>query len=592
MSLISIPDPFTPGAFDANPAAFAYELHVNRQWGMKRAPSEIDEGSFLVAAAKLRDEAFGISLAVDDGRAAKEVLREIARHVECVFFRDMRSGLFTMRLVRDDYEPSALPILTEDDILSVENLSGEGYGNLTDEIRLTYTDRAQNYTEGRVYWSNTGVYHAQGRSNSQDLKFPFIHNRALAAKVAAREGRFLSTPLKKIKLRASRAARNLNPGDVFRVQFPELSLEDVIFRVNKVRRGGLLMSEIAIEALQDVFGFADSVYGDGPPSLWIDPRVEPEPAALRRIMEQPYWFSRSETPRAVAWAVAPNNSHASYDLEVRDAADGDFTLRESAQPFVASSVLSRDFSSFQDPIGGTLRINAVAALDGLSGAGVQAALNGANLMVIDNEILSFMAIEVDDSEAVLSGVRHGLLDTTPADHAAGARVFFIEDALFLDDALEVGAEITGRFLTNTFSGQLAPEAATTDALVISERARRPSPPGFLRVNGVYRGSAAVGFVHLEWAHRNRLTQGEVIPQSFPNVAPEPGTTYVVRVYGETGALIRTATGIAGNEFHYREAQMIADCGAIQDRLRFEVEAVRAGLVSFQSQSIAIEYLES
>ncbi len=158
-NLIHIDDPFTPGARDANPAAFAYELHVNRQWGMKRAPGEIDEASFLEAAAKLRDEAFGISLRVEDGRAAKEVLREIARHVECVFFRDMRSGLFTMKLVRDDYEPSALPILTEDDILSVENLSGEGYGNLTDEIRLTYTDRAQNYTEGRVYWSNTGVYH-------------------------------------------------------------------------------------------------------------------------------------------------------------------------------------------------------------------------------------------------------------------------------------------------------------------------------------------------------------------------------------------------------------------------------------------------
>ena len=59
-----------------------------------------------------------------------------------------------------------------------------------------------------------------------------------------------------------------------------------------------------------------------------------------------------------------------------------------------------------------------------------------------------------------------------------------------------------------------------------------------------------GALTASWAHRSRLQQTvHLVTQSETSIGPEAGTTYTVRVYGETGALIRTESGIAGTDWN-------------------------------------------
>jgi hypothetical protein len=101
---------------------------------------------------------------------------------------------------------------------------------------------------------------------------------------------------------------------------------------------------------------------------------------------------------------------------------------------------------------------------------------------------------------------------------------------------------------------------------------------------------ASGAVTISWAHRNRLNQPQIIPQSTASIAGEAGQTYTVRVYGQTGTLLRTATGITGTSYDYTVAFELADTSSantLQTQLTFEVSSVVGGIESLQRQKIVV-----
>lgn len=103
------------------------------------------------------------------------------------------------------------------------------------------------------------------------------------------------------------------------------------------------------------------------------------------------------------------------------------------------------------------------------------------------------------------------------------------------------------------------------------------------------GASVGGQVRVTWAHRNRLTQANIIRQSTTGIATEAAVTYTVKVYGHTGTLLRTVTGLTAELYDYTAAFELADTGlsTLQASLTFEVWAVRGSYTSHHIQTIKV-----
>ena len=144
-------------------------------------------------------------------------------------------------------------------------------------------------------------------------------------------------------------------------------------------------------------------------------------------------------------------------------------------------------------------------------------------------------------------VARGVLDTVPDDHAESTRVWFAQgrhgtDARILDQ----GETASARACPITGKGELDIADAPTDTMDYDARAIRPYPPGNVQLNAEVYPDEINGALIVTWAHRDRLQQtAYIVEQDEGNIGPEAGTTYRLRIYGETGTLLRTWSGITG-----------------------------------------------
>jgi hypothetical protein len=224
--------------------------------------------------------------------------------------------------------------------------------------------------------------------------------------------------------------------------------------------------------------------------------------------------------------------------------------------------------------------------------GVEPAI-GMGLM-INQEIMRVTSVDMP-----LIGVARGCADTVPAQHDFGDMAWFFTAASGTDAFEYMGSETIGvKLLMRSNSGAMAVENSPPNALTFNSRFARPYPPGNLKING---NSAFATVLALDvdepafvfsWAHRDRVTQGDqLIGHEVGDIGPEPGTTYVLKVYDDTDVLKRTIDNISGNTVSYSVVQAIDDLGAgTADGTRlgyFILYSHRDGYDSFQSHRIEI-----
>lgn len=591
-----IEDPSASGIYDANPVVFLYELLTNQIWGCGMDPNDphegIDEPAFRAAMITVRDEGLGLSFISQDSVIAGDFIEELLRHIDAALYHDRQTGKWTIKLIRDDYDPMSLTVLDESVGIEVANYGADGVGQLRDTVRVKFLDRAREYKESFATVRNPAVRAAQGYSAPHEVDYPYCRRADLANKFAAREALIVNNGLKRVTITGNRKIAHLNPGSVFRFRWPEYGA-DVVMRVAKIGFGAPGRGEVSVEAVEDKFALANSLYTP-PVSTWTPTDYTALNATNRRMEELPYYYGRDEFPRLGAVCAAPNSLHTGYELDTKEGS-GDYSEADQNRVFAAYSTLVNDVSGFEpanDTGSWIVSDNAgVAALATIT-SDVQRA--GRNLALVGDEIISFTGVTAVTGGYRLDGVRHGCLDTVPAAHAAGTGIFFAtagDTSFAVPGIFTAGATVTGRFRPFTPSDGINDPNGNTDAVTLNARATRPLPPANITVNGTYRGTAAVGYITLAWNERNRLTQTDVRYQDDADVTAESGTTYTVRVYNESDTLIRTEPPTTDTEYTYTETMMVADTGGVLDSVRFEIEAVRDSLVSWQPQSIRVQYIE-
>jgi len=551
---------------DANPAAMIYELMTRPpgQNGLGIPAGFIDVDAFRAVGAQLADDEHGLSMMQERSTPAKDLILEVLRHIDGIIYVEPSTGLLTLTLVRFDYVEDDLDTFDETNC-TVTGFSRASWGEIKNQIRVAYVDRADGFVEKTVQAQDRAAIEvAGGEVSTQDLKYRGFSNATIAQLWAARALSSLAYPLAAIEMQTDRSAWSLRPGAVFKLDWPKLGVEGMVCRVLRIGTGDLLSGMISIEAVEDVFAVDWTAYTPPGSSDWPDPVGNVPELTDQAAINAPY--------EACKGLAAPEGSAHAIVLAARGVpgvskgfrplidSTGDpipyFTPSGTLDDDIDESTTSFDITIGPD-CGQVLSVNDpdydagfnVLWIDGGTGP-TQTGLE---------EFIAFKTISVVDDTMTISVLARGCLDTAPTAFSEGARVWILSYANTVIPVDTAGEVITFQPYNN--NGVLA--LGSCDDSTISgmnpDRADRVYCPTDARFNGDSYPSSISGELTVSWEHRDRFGEW-VYSESGETSAPEDDTEYDVLVYGESDTLIHTEPGITGKSWTYLEADEIADSG--------------------------------
>lgn len=579
------------GHVGMNPAHILLEAVTNTSWGGLGYPlADVDLDSFQTAANLLKAEGFGLSLLWAKNTSAEDFIGIVCDHIDAKCYFSHVTGLLRVKLVRNDYNVGALPVLNESNIIEMVDFTGPSSSEAINQVTVNWVDR-DNQPQAVTVQDIAGLARTDGQVNATTLDLVGIASASLAARVSARELQQLCMPISTCTLVVNRTRSQLEPGDCFAFSWGPLGVENMVMRVDTVEIGGLTESQLRITAVRDVYGLGAIALTTPESSQWTDPISEPAAALYRRVQELSWWqfvreFGESEAVLAEldddstlvqCYCGRPSSDAINYELWARNVGAAEWVQRDTDSfPWVgslAAAVAPEIVTVLQmiEPIDTNL-VHAGAYAD------------------LDGELVGITAV---DAAAGTITVDRGVLDTIPVAHALGARLWCHQGLYGLDRTERVAGEsVEVRLLPSTSKGRLELSAAPVDTIATAGRMMRPYPPGNVRINGS-RWPTSIGVaaeLAVTWSHRDRRMQTVTLNrQDEGNIGPEAGVTYTLRIYGETGTLIRTVTGITGTGYSYPSATEIADSGLgrLNTGLRIELESVRGSLVSLRRWNLTV-----
>jgi hypothetical protein len=540
------PDPLAQGpsianiAGDANPALFIYESLTNVDYGLGIPTARMDAASFAAAAVTLAAEGLGISMQFDTQASADQLIGEVLRHCDGLLYSDPATGLWTIVLARGGYDPSTLPLLNVDNVLATADFSRGSWEETSNLLNVRYSSREANFEDRTIRAYDPANIAVTGEVRPQVIDFKGLSSEAAAALVAMRVLKTLTYPLAKIKLVANRTASQFRPGGVFRFTWVPLGIENQVFRITRINYGELTDGKISIDAVEDIFGINSVAFVAPPASGWVNPAGAATPCSSEQLVELPYLLQQSSSLPLGIYALAmaardPAVNEKSFEIWTNSGAG--FTDSGIQSDFCPIGLLNAAYPASLpafDPTGFVLSAAGGIDLDSLAAAAPADLLAGKSLCMIDSEIMAWTTPTLNlDGTYSIAGVARGLLDTVPADHAMGAKVFFFSHGANLTQATPYPADltVTARFTPNTSIDQLAVSAASDVTLSTASRHLRPYPPGNISVNGHgygVRPATVLGDLTITWSSRNRLTQALAVQQDAADVAGEAGQFFTVQ----------------------------------------------------------------
>jgi hypothetical protein len=574
---------------DANPAHIVRECLTNGEWGMGYPTSDIDDASFTAAAGTLHAEGFGLSLLWNKEETIEDFILSVLRHVDGLLYVHPRTGLFTLKLARADYTLSSLPTFDPGNILRIEEFTRPSWGEITNQVTVVYRDGATD-KDGSVTVQDIAAVQLNGGVVATTVNYPGISRAELANRVAMRELKQLSSSLAKCTFVANRQASGLNIGDVVKLSWPPYGIDQMVMRVARIAYGELANGAVRVECVQDIFGLPQSVYSAPPPSGWTEPTSLPAPCPHQTLFEVPYW--------SVVKDFTGESQSLLGDIGDLDGLVAACGSRSSSDAFgfkalarVSGSFTDKGFGIFTPTAVLTAMLPQAATQVGVAltaGIGLEE-VDAGSLALIDGEWLKVVSLNLATQTVTLE---RGMLDTVPASHPAGSRIWFVDGFRhYLTPEYVAGETVRVKLLTRTARGTLPEAAATEMSLPLNKRFIRPYCPGNAQVNGKRYPTVVAGEINVSWATRNRQSQtAYLVLQTEGAITPETGQTVTVRFYNENGQLARTVSGITGNATTWPLAQELGDSGLgrVNAHVKVEIEASRDGHVSWQKHVIEFD----
>jgi len=253
---------------DLNPANAIYLILKDKLGKLGLDESYIDLPSFKAAQYTLRNEGHGYSRCIDAQASGDEIIGEILRQIDGCVDVDSATGKLTLYLVRPDFDPNTIPVINRSNTIELKSFAFGGWPELTNRVRIKFTDRANNYQVGSETSPNQGNAVAQNAEEELELDMPGIHDRELAKRVVAREIAARSKPLLKCRAMCGRWALRLRRGQPVWLRWgnPDVA---AIMRVANVERGTLENGAIAVDLMLDTASYVWRGTAPQPPDFGI-----------------------------------------------------------------------------------------------------------------------------------------------------------------------------------------------------------------------------------------------------------------------------------------------------------------------------------
>ncbi len=569
-----------------NAAHIIYECMTNRDWGRGLSATRLDTAALTTAADTLHAEGFGLCLRWTRRDGINNFMQQILDYIGASMGVDRVTGLLTLKLIRDDYDPNTLGLYTPDTgLLGIEKDSNAATSSGINQQVVAWHDPNTN-EPGSVRVQNLAAIQKNGVI-SATTDYPGLPTAELALRVAQRDLRIGSAGLKRFKVRLDRRAYQLAPGDAFRISDPARGIENLILRAGAIDYGTLVDGAITVTAVQDIFGLPATSYVTAQPPGWVPPNTAPAAMGERKVIEASYRDLAAVLSAAdqaaleddagyvLAWGAKPTGLSLNYTLETRVGAV-DFVAQDQGD-FIPTGLLVA-----------AMVLGAANASITLSAAVDLSEVLVGDSALIDDELLRVVAVDASLNTATLA---RGCGDTVPSEHLAGVRVWFYDEVVGADTTeYLVGTSVDARMLTRTSSGELDPVLAAIDSVLMAQRLFRPYPPGKLLINTVAYPVSITGQLVVDWAHRDRILQDDqVIDTNEASIGPEPGTTYTLRLYDENDVLQRTEAGLTGTTYTWATEETDSGLsGRLNTSVRIELESLRDALTSTQKHDFTFD----
>lgn len=571
---------------DANPAHWLYEILTNQEWGACVDPEDVDVASFMGCAQKLYDEWFGVSMVWTRQTEISTLISEVLDHIRGFLFLNPSTGLWQMRLLREESDAHLSPVLDPSNCVITDQKRRTWDGTFN-EIIVSYTDPATE-EEATVSSHDLGNIQVQGVVVSETRNYYGIRNEDLAQKVADRDVAEAAYPLWSGSATVSRSHELLLPGDLRVLNWPEDGISGMVVRVLDVNYGKVGDRSYKVKLVEDIFSAAKVRYRKPQRTSWdseirrtgslSDVLVTSVPAPfLYRTGVEPAEVDDRYPDTAIMILGAADN-YELLDMELRApviAASGVSEVRIIAT-ISASGSVSLDSGTDGEVVFEAEAVSTVPA------SVVELALSdgpkSGDMLLLGSEDERQEVVMLLSEAGGEWTVARGIFDTVPRQWVSPMRMWeFSADTSLVDPVTRVVGEtleyhLYPRGAAGVASDVLA-ESVTTDIVASEWVALTPGDPvpeerpgtvvsravlPFRPANvSVDIGDGPTGFGHLvsngfpasvntSWANRNRNTEDAIAPQwGTGNVTPETGQTTVIRILDENRGYvneIETAVG--------------------------------------------------
>lgn len=545
---------------NANPAHMIYECLTDPDFGKGDDPATIDIASFQAAAVTLKTEHFGLSILWVRQGEIGAFIQEILDHIQGMLFQDPETGLWTLKLLRADYDVGSATALNQSNC-RLSNRKRRLWGEIVNEIVVTYTDPVTE-EEATVTSHDLAAIAIQGGIKSDSRNYYGIRDPHLAKIVADRDVRAAAYPLYSCEAEVDRRMWNTKPGSVVRLTWPQDGLTNMVMRVMDVDYGSPKDRTIKLSLTEDIFAVDQTAFSGVQPSLWTSDRRDPSPldaqsavtAPLPLLLRNGALLSDLDAnyPAAAVVLMGDEDDFNPMDIEVRTAKTdpaGNTSIEpvltmQAARSGLTTAILPPEASS---RLPGAL-IDAISLGDAASGDVYMLGMTeGAS------ELVMLDTFDVATSEWVIA---RGIWDTVPLTWDIGSRLWEFPSGRSRFDPVEraAGETVTYRLLPRTSMGQLPYGQASDLSLVVSDRPHAPFRPANCQLGGMGFGPytfndptiATPVSVAATWANRDRAAEDSIFRRwTDATVTPEVGQATTLRVLNDAGVMQSEITGLAG-----------------------------------------------
>lgn len=579
------------GAFE-NPVNVFAEVITNTEWGLGDTMAHIDTENFTAVGAVLAAEGFGLCPVWNTQQTIGDFLLSLQETIDGALYVDFKTGLWKIKLLRDDTKEEDMLTLGPDDIIAVDEFIRPSAAEIINSVSVTFNDyttgKEQTVTEHDI----AGIRMANEMIISTTLTYPAIPTQSLARRIALREASQFSRGLATFSCDCTRKAASLNVGDPFILKYPPLGIEKMICRVKDISFGKSTDWIVRVAVIEDAFNMPQTVL-DETPSEWTPPDTTPVNIISPKNFEVPYylvslWITEDQPS---AWSDLGENWGFFATLAKQP---GALTTGYYQYTRQNDNTYNQDlFCAFSDWFSLAEDIDDIATT-------LQVAVGQANdvvlksLILIDDEFIYLTAVNTDQT---VFTVQRGFLDTVPAAHSAGSTIWLVsEDDTSNPNKYSTGQTVNFRLPTESPTEMQNVAGVTSYTLTFQNRAERPIPPGNIRINGTYRPrSVSGGPGVLSWARRAYKDTTQPRTQLDADIKPEPGTTTSVIVSYRNST--SSAWVLAGRMNFTDETRVSADLMAYWGRwlanaphMRIQVLGMRDGLESTYTQEIATDII--